>query len=123
MVIRSVLQTEFSRILAGQVLIAILAAGALAWWRGEGAAPAALYGAAVAVAVAWRLQRRLAAIGACPDPVAAVRLIGLAALGRLALAAAAFAVGIGALRLEALPMLSVYAACQLGYPMAAMARV
>jgi len=120
---REMVRSDLTCILLGQLLIATGCVAAFVWWRAEAAvAPAVLYGAGMAAVITWHMERALANAGAQADPAEAQRRLGLSALGRLLLAGVAFAVGLGPLRLEVIPMLSTFAACQLGLPIAAVLR-
>jgi len=87
-------------------------------WRGQFAALSALYGGAIVVAnsalLAWRVRRTAHLEG---NSVALSMYMGAAQ--RFVFAAVAFALGIGWLKLDPLPMIAAFAIAQFGYAIAA----
>jgi hypothetical protein len=108
------------RLFLSQLCLTALVVGGFGWFYGGAAACAAGYGGSLALASAWWLGRGLAAGGAAAEDMPALRrALYVGAVTRFVFVLAAFAAGMGLLQLAAVPMLTAYAACQLGYLLAA----
>ncbi len=110
------LHVVLRRLLAVQVLLTVAIAVVFAFARGWPAAGAALYGGAVAGVLSWWLGRRVArAVRAGQDGNAIRTALYVGELQRLVFVIAAFAFGLGVLRLAPAPLVVAFAVAQLGY--------
>lgn len=113
------LRTGWRRLLLSQLWLTALAVGGFGWFYGGAAAFAAGYGGSLALASAWWLGRGLAAGGRAAEDMSALRrALYVGVVTRFVFVLAAFAAGMGLLQLAAVPMLTAYGACQLGYLLA-----
>ncbi len=98
-----------------QILAVCAAAGVIHLTAGATAAAAALYGGAAALSnsllLAWRAHQAKTRAGT--DPHRHLRTAYLSAVERLVIVALVLGAGLGALRLEPLPLLAGFAAGQL----------
>lgn len=109
------------QVLGAQAVLGAAVTGGFALGDGAGAALSALYGGAITLVGTWwmaRCIRRAAALAAREAGQGARALYGGLAQ-KYAFAAAALALGMGALGLKAHPMLIGFAVAHVGYLMAA----
>lgn len=110
------MRKALTSLLAIQAGITLAVAAGFYVYRGLPGVGAVLYGGGIALGVssllAWRLAR-------ASRPGAGIAGLYLGALERFVFVAAAFAVGIAALKLAPLPLLAGFAGAEIGYFLAA----
>jgi ATP synthase protein I len=99
------------------ILTAAVALGALAW-RGQESALAAAYGGGIVLLNSFLLARRVRRAGELEGSSVAASMYAGAAQ-RFIIAAAAFGLGMGVLRLEPVPMIAAFAVAQFALVFAA----
>jgi F0F1-type ATP synthase assembly protein I len=104
------------RVLLGQALLSASVAGVCGYFSGIFALFSATYGGAVALLSTWWLARTIrsstAAVSA--NPLGGAQLLYSGMVQRLLFAAGALAIGIGMLKLTALPLLIGFVVAQAG---------
>lgn len=105
-----------SSLLAIQAVMALAIAAGFYMYRGAGGAVAALYGGAIALVVSALLAFRLARAA---RPGAGMLGLYLSTFERFLFVGVAFGLGIGVLKLAAVPLLAGFMGAEVGYFLAA----
>lgn len=110
------LQDVRRRLLAVQVLLTVVTAVVFALARGWPAGAAALYGGAVATGVSWWLGWRVGRAVRAGQDGSVIRIaLYVGVFQRLVFVIAAFAFGLGVLKLAPAPLVVAFAVAQFGY--------
>ena len=109
------------RVLMAQALLVVVTTSIFAVVNGQSDALAALYGGAITLVGSWWLSRRVRRAGdlAKDNPNAGVIALYGGAIERFVYVTAAFAIGLGALKLSVFPLMTAFVVAYLGFLVAA----
>jgi len=111
---------QMRNILTIQFVLIVVCAAITYYLQGERAVLPALYGGAIALANTFLLSRRMGKVGgdANFDPKRSMMLLYLSAVGRFVFVLVALVIGLGVLKLTAIPLVGSFIVTQLGYAFA-----